>query len=441
MFGTRSQTWQPVGAGMHLQWTYCSAPFRLKAEQHIKNTTPGATVIFDADGKLKGDALRLARLYPQTTFIYRHYLQGDRQYTYMTPQQMVAEHLEFRNGPPNLFVQIDNEPNALASADWMLRTMKAFRAAGIRCAVGGYGVGQPSQTELESEPVADIIRYMALHPGWFVLNLHEYTEGSVFVDFARNARDPSTWPTSAPSDPAALHLMGRWRRWKKRAAELGVACPKIVIGEWSFDYLTAVEDHVYGPIGSILSSLPTWRGWSNLHPEIYAARMLQHIFRLLYDDPDLLGVCIFCISDHPTDWAEWNINYVPLFLNEITKGFHRMTMPTTQPATAPNPHKEGRNRVTLAAGVVYVNARETPNGNDKGDVHTGDIVDVQAGDMIRAGSFYWFKVKIDGADRWIAQTASIDKLTPITTLTIPEYIAQQRALLDAMEAAYNAGEF
>jgi hypothetical protein len=428
----------PVGAGLHMQWTYCTAGYKTRLESHIKTSRPGAVVLFDADGKSKADALRLARMYPDTVVIYRYYLQGDHQYRYISPMQFISEHLEFRDGPGNLFVQIDNEPNALAGAVWMLAVMKLARSYRIRCAVGGYGVGQPEPADLQTKEISDIIRYMAANPGWFVLNLHEYTEGSVFVDWAREARDVNTWPTSVPPG-TAHHLMGRWKNWKRRAAELGVASPKIVIGEWGFDYIQAVEDHVYGHIGSILSSLPTWDQWTSLHPEVFAARMLQAIFKLLYDDPDIIGVVIFCISDHPTDWAEWNINYAPLFLAEIVKGFERMTS-TPKPQTVANPHKPGKNRVTLAPGVVYVNKRDAPNGADKGDVHTGDILDVAAEPMQLGGSFYWFKIKTAEGDRWVAQTASIESLVPVSAVSIPAFIAQQRAILDEMEAAYNRGE-
>lgn len=428
-----------TAAGLHMQWNQCSVGMKSRLESHIKTGNPGAVVFFDSDGKSKGDALRIARMYPNTVVIYRHYIQGDHQYRYLTPIQFINEHIEFRDGPGNLFVQIDNEPNALAGAAWMLAVMKLARSYRIRCAVGGYGVGQPEPVDLQTKAMSDIIRYMAANPGWFVLNLHEYTKGSVFVDWDRGARDVPSWPTSVPPG-TTHHLMGRWKMWKARAAELGVASPKIVIGEWGFDYVQAVSDAIYGAIGSILSSLPTWRGWSSLNPEVFAARMLQRIFRLLYDDPDIIGVVIFCISDHPTDWAEWNINYVPLFLNEISKGFERMTTPPQKPPTAPNPHKAGKNRVTLAPGVVYVNSRETPNGIDRGDIKTGDIVDVAPEVMQLAGSFYWFKIKTPDGDRWVAQTASIESLVPVSAVSIPEFIAQQRAILDEMEAAYNRGE-
>jgi hypothetical protein len=407
--------------GQHFQWKQSTEEQRRIFEAYIRDGQPAAVVVFDSDGDSADDALRLARAYPATIVIYRKFIKGDNQYLYLSPQAWCAEHAALIDGPPNLFSQIDNEPNAKASAPWMLATMKAARASRIRAGIGGYGVGQPSEDEMQLQSIADIVAYMAANAGWFVLLLHEYTRGSVFVDFARHVRDPRDWPTAIPAN-TTLYLMGRYKAWHRLADKLRVARPKVIISEFGYDYVAAVSPDVYGPIGSLLSSLPTWAGWSSLHPEIYAARMLQRAKALFYADPDVWGWVNFCWSNHPTDWGEWNSEYADLFRAELVKGFDRMTAPT-QPPTAPapklSPKPPGVYNVAITnPNVTSINLRSA-TGAILTTLRTGarvEIIDkMTAGRVIDGDPYDCYQVQYNewrGALLAITKSYDLEPVTP-----------------------------
>jgi hypothetical protein len=395
------------GIGYHLQWSWSTAEFKATAEAYIRDHQPAAMVLFDSHGNAASDALRLARTYPLTVFIYRKYIQGDNQYTYLSPSAWCAEHAALIDGPPNLFSQIDNEPNAGASAAWMLATMKLARALHIRAGVGGYGVGQPSEAEMELQSIADIVTYMAAHPRWFVLLVHEYTRGSVFVDFARHVRDPRDWPAVVPAG-ATLHLMGRYKAWHRLADKLRVARPKVVVSEFGYDYVDAVPPDAYGPIGSLLSSLPTWAGWSALRPEVYGARMLQRAKELFYSDPDVLGWVVFCWSDHPTDWTEWNADLADEFRAELEKGFD-MTTPT--PTYTPYAVRT----YTLVGNGVRVRSSADTSAPIVTTVNSGATVKVLSTAIPANDGYGWQEVEANGKRGWMAlRGASVTwSLTPV----------------------------
>jgi hypothetical protein len=418
--------------GQHFQWKQSTEEQRRIFEAYIRDGQPAAVVVFDSDGDSADDALRLARAYPATIVIYRKFIKGDNQYLYLSPQAWCAEHAALIDGPPNLFSQIDNEPNAKASAPWMLATMKAARASRIRAGIGGYGVGQPSEDEMQLQSIADIVAYMAANAGWFVLLLHEYTRGSVFVDFARHVRDPRDWPTAIPAN-TTLYLMGRYKAWHRLADKLKVARPKVIISEFGYDYVAAVPADVYGPIGSLLSSLPTWAGWSSLHPEIYAARMLQRAKALFYADPDVWGWVNFCWSNHPTDWGEWNSEYADLFRAELWKGFSRMTAPT-QPPTAPTVDPYPVGDYVLRTSQTHINLRSA-TGADIGDVTDGTRLRVIGADT----------VPLYIAGRWhscqlvdVGGTQGVLALTPSFTLEAVEPEPDRYAALAAQCRATSA---
>jgi hypothetical protein len=400
--------------GQHMQWKQSTEEQRRIFEAYIRDGQPAAVVVFDSDGDSASEALRLARAYPATIVIYRKFIRGDNQYLYLSPQAWCAEHAVLIGGPPNLFSQIDNEPNAKASAPWILETMKAARAMRIRAGVGGYGVGQPSEAEMELQSIADIVAYMAANAGWFVLLVHEYTRGSVFVDFARHVRDPRDWPTIVPAG-TTLYLMGRYKAWHRLADKLKVARPKVIISEFGYDYVAAVTTDVYGPIGSLLSSLPTWAGWSNLHPEIYAARMLQRAKALFYADPDVLGWVNFCWSNHPTDWGEWNSEFADLFRAELMKGFTRMDIYPPIPSPAYTFYITGPH--TLAGNGVRIRASADTSAPIITTLNTGAAVTVLKTNIVINDGFGWQEVESGGLRGYMALHGPgvTWSLTPVVT--------------------------
>src|SRR5690606_1620767 len=126
-------------------------------------------------------------------------------------------------------------------------------------------------------------------------------------DFARNAKHPSQWPSKAPSDPAALHLLGRFRRLLARADALNVARPRIAIGEFGPDRVHAVPADVYGDTGGLLHTMHTWRGWGVGDAEDYGAAMMRAAWNVFYKPyPEVIGVCFFTVTDHETHWGEYN---------------------------------------------------------------------------------------------------------------------------------------
>jgi hypothetical protein len=297
-------------------------------------------------------------------------------------------HNEFRGGPDNLFCSAGNEENTSTAALWYLQVLYEADKRDINVSVGGFGTGQPSDAEY---PALDpILRFMATHPKRAIFDCHCYFRALAWCDFARDARHPSQWPTKAPTDNAALHLLGRFRRILARADHLKVARPRIVVGEFGPDRVHAVPANVYGDTGGLLHTINTWRGWGVGDAEDYGAAMFRAAWKVFYEPyPEVIGICLFTVTDHPTHWGEWNGWYAPRLLDGITTGFDRMSTPTP----TYKPYAPG-NYILKGNGV----RTRTKPGTDapiNGTWNTGATLLIRSTLIDHADDYGWQQVHID----------------------------------------------
>ena len=381
------------GIGWWFPYGESTAQMREMFEMYIRDCKPGAVLFYDSYGEFKADAIRLAYTYPATVIVYRFYIQGDRQHEYLTANAWNDHHDEFRGGPDNLFCSAANEAPTDKAAAWYMRVLEEAERRDINVSIAGFGTGQPSDAEL---PLLDpVLEFIAAHPKRAIIDCHEYFRALAWCDFAREAKHPSQWPTKAPTDNAALHLLGRFRRILARADYLKVKRPRIVIGEHGPDRVTAVPASVYGDTGGILSCVQTWRGWGVGDPELYGAALMKAAWDVFYKPyPEVIGVCFFSVSNHPTFWGEFNATFAPTFLNACRKGFARMDIYPPLPAPAYTFYITGPH--TLTGNGVRIRSTADTSAPIITTLNSGAVVNVLSTGIVINDGFGWQEVESGG---------------------------------------------
>jgi hypothetical protein len=429
------------GVGYNVLWSYCTGAKQAEIENEIRETTPGATTIVDTFGNAMESTIALARRNPSTRFVYRVY-NGDNVHRHKTPTEFVAQHAPFRNGPTNLFVELTNEPSRQPDFDaglrWMLETMKLCRQNNIRVSFGAFSVGVPEVRPNYGDlpMLKEILIFAAKHLGWFVLSLHEYTEGLFTVDFAPHSKDPSQWPQTV-GENIALHLMGRFREWINYCESLGIKCPPIVITEWGFDSIEAVEDRVYGAnIGPLWKTVGLWQSWRYTDWEAYAAAQLKAAWKLIYQaySDIVVGVCLFCRND-ANEWADWNYDRAPRLVNLLKSGFDTMEVQVV--TMIPKPL--GFYTVNIKTSSTFINFRRL-DGSDIGDVPNGATIEVLEDTFttirIDGTNYSCQKINFNGTVGYIARTTTYD-LEPIQVNT--DFVTRMRVIFDKIDDARQEG--
>jgi hypothetical protein len=379
-----------AASGLNFAYAESTEQARDWFKEYVRTGKPGAVVFYDTYGQYKLDALKLAYDNPQTVVIYRYYIQGDWQFNYLSAVAWANHHDEFRGGPDNLFCSADNEAPTGAAAAWYLRVLEEANRRDINVSVGGFGTGQPSDAELPL--LDDVLRFMAAHPKRAVIDCHCYFRALAWCDFARDAKHPSQWPTKAPTDNGALHLLGRFRRILARADAIKVKRPRIVIGEHGPDRVHAVPADVYGDTGGLLHCLHTWAGWGVGDAEDYGAAMMRAAWNVFYKPcPEVIGACFFTVTDHPTHWGEHNAWYAPRFLDGIKQGFDRMPILPSQPTPVYTPYKLGH--YLLDSDNVRIRAAADTSAQIVKTLYTGAQVRVMSTTVIINDGYGWQEVE------------------------------------------------
>jgi hypothetical protein len=421
-----------TASGLNFAYAESTEQARDWFKEYVRTGKPGAVVFYDTYGQYKLDALKLAYDNPQTVVIYRYYIQGDWQFNYLSAVAWANHHDEFRGGPDNLFCSADNEAPTGAAAAWYLRVLEEANRRDINVSVGGFGTGQPSDAELPL--LDDVLRFMAAHPKRAVIDCHCYFRALAWCDFARDAKHPSQWPTKAPTDTAALHLLGRFRRILARADAIKVKRPRIVIGEHGPDRVHAVPADVYGDTGGLLHCLHTWAGWGVGDAEDYGAAMMRAAWNVFYKPcPEVIGACFFTVTDHPTHWGEHNAWYAPRFLDGLRQGFDRMTILPSQPPTV-TPFKVGT--YTLRTTQSHINLRSSA-GEDIGNIYSGEQIDVTVEatrDILIGGRLYACQPVRTTASAGLVALTGTFTLEPVTPQPEPVTRAQLLAWADQLDA-------
>ena len=400
---------------------------------------PGALLLLDSFGNdnptAKAKAMARAALaserLPNTEIVYRLYIRnphngtGDHHYQFLTPAEWVDKHRQFAG--TRIYCSADNEPNFAASLPWLLAVAKAARAANIRVSLGGWSVGA---YEIADIPKLDaLLRYTAAHPGWFVYDFHEYTRGSVFVDVAPHEHNPANWPDVVPPQ-INLWLMGRFRQVLKYCDTMGIKRPQIIIGEFGFDRVHAVESTLYGNVGGLNTLGGLFRSWGFENWQAYAAAQLQAAWRAIYAPySSVIGACYYQVSDRGSDnWAEFNASDAPTFIDATRKGFGTMTTPDATPVQ-PTPYAPGSYTLDITnPNVNAINLRSS-TGAFISEIVDGEPVDVLSREykLIRIGrDDYWCQqVRVGGEAGFIARTPSYElkAKTPPTPEPDPRYAA------------------
>lgn len=360
-----------------------------------ERTNPGALLILDSFNEQKGidKALEAARHLPQTTIIYRRFINGDNQQNYLSPGAWVNMHKPLAG--TRVYCALNNEPHGPPEniAGFHTDTVRAARAAGIRVSVGGFSVGSPDDATIAAhEP---LLRWMAANPGWAILDLHEYTRALWTVDFARDAKHPNQWPANVPNT-VALWLMGRFRRWFAYCDQRGITRPNVVIGEWGWDRVDAVSPDVYGDTQGLLTCATTWQAWGFGDWEKYAADQLKAAWKAIYAPyPQVLGVCYYQISTEPNNWPTFNAWTARRFMDLTGEGFDTMT--TTQPQPQPMQGlPAGAYRLNYPGKALNVRSGPSTGAGIVGQVAHGGAVDVLDDAVTEANGYGWQRVNVPG---------------------------------------------
>lgn len=367
-------------------------------EQHlahwIKNPPAALLMLdsFEGRGATIGRTLRLANALPNTTIVYRRYM-GDDVQNRVTPSDFIDAHRIFAG--TKVYVTANNEPHAdpIVVAGWHLQVCEMALQARIRVSVGGFSVGSTTQKLLEAH--APVLRLMSKYPNLFMIDLHEYVRALWTVDFDRDAKDPSRWPTQVPTTQQ-LWLFGGFRRWLDYARSLGITNVRFLIGEWGWDDLReAVPPSVFGDTEGYPSCAPVWQSWGFNDPEAYGAAQLKAAWVAIYRDyPQIVGTCFYRYSQDPNNWPEFHVS--DRFVFDLNKTGYPL-MSTTFVAYEPGNYRFER--------VPSMNVRVSPTTAAAvvGSLDKGDVFEVLPDSAVNAGGYWWQKVMLsDGIRGWFA---------------------------------------
>lgn len=232
----------------------------------LKRAQPGAVLVMD-DPPL---AQTIQRDLPGATVIHRTYHPDDhRWHDVITPAGWLAAHSGTAGN--GVLAQVFNEPapgNSDAFLNWIAELVRLCPPT-LALALPAFAVGNPNEEAIINGGYDRLLRLLA--GSRHVLLLHEYFR----------------------NDPAAEYpyLCGRFRFWLERAKTLGIAPPRIVLGEYGRDVGGGVNDG--------------WRGagWS----EARYLELLTATHRSYYA-PYGVPVCVFGYGGGAAGrWASFDI--------------------------------------------------------------------------------------------------------------------------------------
>lgn len=404
--------------GWNVHASYCSDEYWNQMIEWWKLNPPSALLIIDSFGnKDNGDlkivwrALQAEKALPNTTIILRRYLTGDNYWRAdkdnpaITPEEWVQNHIDIKG--TRIYASILNEPDYPESLDWTLRTMRAARAAGIRASVGGYNTGSPEIEDIRYAHNILIEMASPLNDGWYLLDLHEYGPALWTYDFDKNAKSPSQWPDKVTSN---LYHWGRYRWWLKYCDQNKIKRPKIVIGETAFGLRVPEYDNTF----TIYECANVWKSWGYNNWQEYAAEQMKALWRAVYkNDPEIVGICYYCLNDQTDNWREFNAYYAPQFFLSVSEGFEMSGLAT--PGLAP--YAAGKYQASIADAEA-LRVRNNPGTVGTlviGEIRTGDTVQILSGNYQEKNGYIWQQVTVNGKTGWTATSYPGLKLTLIQT--------------------------
>jgi hypothetical protein len=430
-----------TAAGLNVQLSFCSVQFRAELEHYIETYKPATMLLFDTFGNEVNYVRFLAAKYGRTAarpngtvFIYRLWTlsphnrnDGDNAQLWMTPDWLIPRVIGLAH--TGVYIELLNEPNhsdLKRTCDWQIAMMNAMHPRGLKTAIGGYAFGHPE--DHTNYTVFDaLMRRVALIPGMALVDLHEYVrKGTVVNDvLVANPYDVSTYPGTVPDDQR--WLLGRFVHWMRHLQRSKIPLPEIVIGEFGWATRGDKPDEW----------IPTVMGtWPVANKERFMAEQLLWAWRVLYKPwPNVIGVCLFAINDHPSEWHFSNYYKYTEARRLMQKGFERnmTTVPAPAvPAAIPQPGKYVLNKSSI-------NLRDAAHVGGKFlfTVSPSQKVELKSTPLKWDGQkYYWLNVivtKADGSlvEGWIAWTGtySLD-----ANVSITELLDQMDGLVQKMRA-------
>jgi hypothetical protein len=456
-----SYYFQPHSIGLQIHRSYCSDGYYQSLVRRGDEVPFNGVLLLDSFGhenlehraKVMGDAILAANRFTRSTVVYRMFVTnpmngtGDNHQQIMSngqmvysPAQAIAEHEPLRG--KECFWAWNNEPNFADSIDTCMEVAERAVAANQKVAIGGWSVGGYEYADIPK--LAPLLRFMARHPGRFLLRLHEYTRGSWTYNFDPYLHNPADWPLAVPAS-RQLHLMGRFRSIFQFCDLNGITRPHLFFDEVGFDKVWDVPEHVYGNITGIHSSSDYWRRLGYTDPHWYAGRQMQGAWKAIYQPYSkwIDGFCYFLACDHEANWRDWNVTFAPSFMDVTRKGFDRMyEVQATVPVKKQEPAPIGSYQ--LETTETHINLRDE-FGNDIGDIKSGAAVSV--GSMttknIQIGNTLWVCQAVQAVTTtgtklgWVALTGTY----ALKAVMSPnEFIAQMREMVEAMTDLINRYE-
>lgn len=284
--------------------------------RRIAALRPASCLIMDFDNRR---ALELKRLFPSMNVVLRMYYEQDHDWrAYSASGWMAAFGGQSADG---IILQYLNEPTGYGTrSDMEALTQRCMevavmaRSQGVRLALPNFAVGHPDTAHIESGVFDPLIRELAR--GFHVLGLHEYAQQS--------------------ADEA--HHITRYRAWFERAAQIGVARPRIIITETGRD--------VGGGYGD---------GWRAVMNDAQYAVLLRGIAQRYA--PDGVSACIYGYGfNHDPKWHNFDVSAAPGLLDRLVA--ERVPLSGSPSSPPPPPVQTGAGYIQTPG--AWVNVRSAP---------------------------------------------------------------------------------
>ena len=324
---------------------------------YIKRSVPALTVVMDAPEL----AQQIRAASPKTLVVHRTYHQADsRWHEVSTPKEFLDAHKP--TAANGVVVQCFNEPSGaglFAASTWIEQLIQQCQPD-MTLALPNMSKGNPSEVEILAGKYDRILR--AICGTRHYLALHEYFE----------------------NDPLAEtpYYCGRFTFWQRRARQLGLPAPKIIITEHGRDLGGGAKDG--------------WRdtGWSE---DQYFARMVQA--RELYK-PHGIPVAVYCYgAGFSQRWQSFNVEGATTLLDKMAS-YQEADMPDYPAGSNP-----AQKLINHTAGLKL---RAEPNlkGAIVGVMPYKTQVTVYGDPILGADGYFWQRVDWGTNKGWAANSVN-----------------------------------
>lgn len=290
--------------------------------------------------------------------VWRKYDQREGNWTEFNNGQVISEWIAdghrdvIRDDPSNEpslggTDQDNNERYVKHSVDLLNRANNA----GFTVAIGAFSVGTPHESMIDNGTYDDLIR--AVVEGGHYISVHEYCPGipgagDVFPYAALS--HPESVLSEMLTNQWALDeywLLRRSDRFVKRARQLGLADPRIIITECFIDYIpdaSTILQKLRPPYGiaeynNDLRGVLAWRDYyhvafDGLDYELIVDRLTEYLAHKVYNQSWIHGACLFALNNL------WDTPQGHNWLNARLDTFRRVFLPAINSQVTEPPEPE-----------------------------------------------------------------------------------------------------